>query len=143
MGCCQSDGDCPSTEACLSPPPVPFACVDIPPVTWFINQCSADQCHSDADCGAEPNGACTATFPRVCGYGPCRSNADCTQGRGGACVVEQLTIQGPSGPCLVPYVFCRYATDPCRTDADCGSPGKVCLPNGLAGARCVDNPRPH
>jgi hypothetical protein len=134
--CCRSDEECPAMQSCLSASGGILQCGGIPSIG---NGCTADRCRSDSDCTEMPNGACTATYPRVCGYGPCRTNADCTQGPGGVCVVDLI-----NGPCVVPLVFCRYSNDPCRTDADCpGSPAKICAPGpGLAGARCAEKPAP-
>jgi hypothetical protein len=136
IGCCHSDDECPAMQSCLPNFGGILMCSGIRPIG---NGCAADRCRSDADCTQTPNGACTATYPRVCGYGPCRINADCTEGPGGVCALDLI-----NGPCVVPDVFCRYSNDPCRTDADClGPPTKICAPGpGLSGTRCVDKPGP-
>jgi hypothetical protein len=134
--CCVSDVACPSGQACLRAAQLPGVCVGIPAAGNF---CVADECQSDTDCMAKPNGACTAGYPRKCAYGPCRTNSDCTAGPGGVCLVDLSNVVAT---CLFPVVFCHYKNDPCRTDADCPAP-KVCAPGaGLAGTTCVDQVPP-
>jgi hypothetical protein len=131
--CCMSDTACPTGQACISPAFFLGQCGDI---GTTLNQCFSDDCKGDGDCTAGPNGVCMATFPRVCAYGACRSNADCNKAQGGICVAEVLTIRGGGGPCKHGYVFCRYPSDPCRTDGDCKGAKESCAPNGLYGASC-------
>ena len=134
--CCAGDVDCADGLACLQAARLPGVCVGIPPAG---NVCVADECQSDADCTAKPNGACTASYPRKCAYGPCGTNADCTANPGGVCLVGLSSVVAT---CLFPVVFCHYANDPCRTDADCPA-GKVCAPGaGLTGTTCVDQISP-
>jgi hypothetical protein len=51
-----------------------------------------------------------------------------------------------SGYCPRPVVFCRYNTDPCRSDPDCRGVslnGMVCAPRSdLHGTMCVDRGPP-
>jgi hypothetical protein len=137
--CCTS-ADCNSSpqgrcvpytyQYCGGPPPPPG------------NQCIYDECDGDEDCRAKPNGFCATSFPHRCIYGPCATNAGCTRGAGGTCVMRRLD---PS--CASEVVYCRYASDSCRTNDDCkadaGPYGQVCSPNpDLQGARCIDRGPP-
>ncbi len=135
--CCASDSECSSGDVCAaSVPGFTVGCGGVPP---FGNFCVGDQCHSDVDCGAEPNGACSATSPRKCAYGACRTNADCTASPGGACVVALVDLVAG---CYFAEVFCRYDGDPCRTDADCPA-AQACVPGtGVSGTSCTDRTSP-
>ena len=128
----QKNGRCVpfSHEYCGGPPPLPG------------NFCRYDECTSDTDCTAMPNGFCTAGYPRACRYGPCRTSVDCNRAPGGTCVLAASN----AGYCPRLAVYCRYPTDPCRTDADCKGAslnGLVC--NAKAdghGTMCVDRGPP-
>jgi hypothetical protein len=133
--CCTDDSQCgpPPRSHCI--PHFYNHCAGPPPLPG--NACENDLCSSDFDCTSQPNGFCTAGYPRRCVYGPCRQSSDCNQRSGGRCAM--VRVFQPSW-CWREAAFCRYADDPCQSDADCRLDGAsaVCVPrDDLQGTRCM------
>jgi hypothetical protein len=134
--CCMDDNECGAPRGhCI---PWTYNFCGGPP--GFGNSCKVDACTSDMDCTAQPNGFCTADYPRGCVYGPCRTKSNCNQRAGGLCVMDRVYS------CPRDVVFCRYADDPCQSDADCkpdGGQSQMCVPrDDLQGMMCVIRPPP-
>jgi hypothetical protein len=141
QSCCHADSECGASPIanCISHD---YGFCGGPPIQGG-NSCKVDVCTSDSNCtGQQPNGFCTARYPRYCVYGPCRTNADCNQRAGGRCVMDV-----PHYSCTKETVFCRYADDPCEVDTDCkpddAGRSMVCYPrDDLQGTQCTLPPPP-
>jgi hypothetical protein len=94
------------------------------------NECAADQCSADKDCGANQICAPAGTLGlriRACLSAACKTNADCTAAVGGVCAPVQE-------PCCntVAGLFCRYPGNGCRKNGDCPSPQFCDTSSGVA-----------
>jgi hypothetical protein len=124
--CCPNQ-PCPGGEACLPGPLVPVcAGVAMEP----HNQCAADQCSDDKDCGSSQICALAGTLGlgiRACLPASCKLDADCTAAVGGVCVPVQ-------DPCCnnVAGLFCRYPGTGCRKNGDCPSAQFCDTSSGIA-----------
>ena len=139
--CCSSDAQCTAMSGGRCIPFFLNYCGG--PAPPQINECRYDACTRDADCTGGAKGVCSVGYPRACLYGPCRTNQDCTSGPDGHCV---LAIVGGTF-CQHEAVYCRYATDPCRGNADCPGRGagfgQACVPKTDGqGTVCQDVPPP-
>lgn len=123
-----------------------------------------DECTSDADCGAKPNGHCEPPFSTElslptngCFYG-CTSDADCTQFSSvcecgdpvGTCIASTCKSDADCGSnllcasytadpgCDFPSYACQTTSDRCVVDSDCPTSQTctVTVPNGPRS--CVD-----
>ncbi|MGC4094199.1 MAG: ferritin-like domain-containing protein [Polyangiaceae bacterium] len=123
------------------------------------NYPSSDECHTDADCVARPNGHCEnpgsgllAPPTNGCYYG-CTSDADCDATAPicecgpniGTCVAATCTTDADCGTlkcasytanpgCDIPSYACQLATDQCAGDGDCPS-GQTCTVRTEGSAR--------
>jgi hypothetical protein len=108
---CQSDADCKAPAQFTT---LASSCVQ--------GQCSADTCHTDADCG--DTGVCScqgqtfgwshSSFGNSCVASNCRTNADCASG------LCAPSISFDSGPFYgIQGYYCTTPDDACECDADC------------------------
>lgn len=110
---CSSTADCTMGLKCF-----PIAeCQGVS--TTPVNRCVKDECTSDAECTAQPNGVCgfagMFSYPvRQCIYGSCMTNSDCTDGQNGVCtmVLQSCGFEAKG-------LHCAYDHDECQSDGDC------------------------
>jgi hypothetical protein len=115
---CASDRDCTDGGAagrCLVNGGGPAGC-----------HCSYDDCHADADCGADAICACHGSpyfggGNRCMPTTTCRVDADC--GAGGYCSPSQ----GPNSCFSLVGYYCHTPNDACTNDSDCYSGGQTCM----------------
>ncbi len=103
-----------------------------------VNRCLVDECQSDGDCSAQPNGVCVPAgvlfaSASTCTYGNCISDAGCTASSGGRCTPFLNACADVLG------FFCSYDTSPCRTTEDCVD-GGFCQPDGNGDTICSMTP---
>jgi hypothetical protein len=115
--CCNSS-ECTDGEICIEGPVAPYCGGIVPP---GFNVCAADQCETDAECGADQTCLPAGVYGRevrTCIAAACTSDADCDEKPGGACVPFR-------SPCCdgITSIACTYPGG-CSEDADC--PGGHC-----------------
>jgi len=136
MDACCTSADC-TEVACFTGPR--FYCGGaFPPMA---NLCAADECATNADCSAEPFGACVPAgafneHVARCTYGDCVLDSDCSARAGGACLPF-------FNPCNHRFIGlnCTYADSLCKQDSDClgGSMGNgYCAPGANGVTTCED-----
>jgi len=117
---CCTTSDCAKGK-CFPWPLTPY-CGGPQPIDH--NVCGADQCSTDAECGAGMICSLAGTLDtkvRLCVVAYCKTAADCTDEPGGYCApVDGPCCGGSAG------LFCIYPSDGCRNNGDC--PGGYCSP---------------
>jgi hypothetical protein len=118
---CCTTSDC-AKGTCFPWPLTPY-CGGPQPIDH--NVCGADQCSTDAECGAGMICSLAGTLDtkvRLCVLAYCKTAADCTDEPGGYCApVDGPCCGGSAG------LFCVYPSDGCRNNGDC--PGGYCSPD--------------
>ncbi len=131
--CCPGvDGmECNDDDVCVSRPLIPTCGPSMEPEQ---NVCAGDQdqCNNAGDCGSNQLCLPAGTFDnkiRMCIPITCGSDVECSAKPGGTCVPVERPCCG-----VIRGLFCSYAGEGCRKDADC--PGGYCDVVGNV-AQCV------